>query len=541
MFKDMKIKWRLTLGICVILIFLILFFVLSISSMNKMHTNLERVVKINNERTHLEYSLINDSREVSLNLRNMILQKEKADDFGNNILKLRENYDSNLLKLEQLLDKEDLISIELLAKIKVSRDESRDLNDQVQNLINNDKNLEATNLMLTKASSRVNQWIADTDELIHHEEELSKINNEEGQNSYTRTLTYMILISIIVCSLSLLVVILLHLSIIKPLRIGIEAAKRISSLDLTVDLKEERRGDEIGDLIESFEFMVSSLRLQVKEMKEGVITLASSSSEILASTSQIATGAAETASSISETSATVEEVRQAAQLSSEKANNVADNAQHAMQVTVTGQEAIDETINVMNNIRRQMESIANTIVTLSDQSQLIGGIIASVNDIADQSNLLAVNAAIEAAKAGEQGKGFTVVAQEIKSLAEQSKKATAQVRSILGDIQKATSAAVMATEQGNKAVEVGVKQSIKAGEAIRLISENSDESLQATTQIVASSQQQVIGMNQISLAMENINQAGIEIAASMKQSENTAKGLNELGVKLKQIVEQYKL
>ncbi len=115
----------------------------------------------------------------------------------------------------------------------------------------------------------------------------------------------------------------------------------------------------------------------------------------------------------------------------------------------------------MKRIQTHMDSIAASIVRLSDQSQAIGEIIASVNDLAEQSNLLAVNAAIEAAKAGEQGKGFAVVAQEVRSLAEQSKQATAQVRNILGDIQKATSAAVMATEQGSKAVEAGVKQSAR--------------------------------------------------------------------------------
>jgi len=147
----------------------------------------------------------------------------------------------------------------------------------------------------------------------------------------------------------------------------------------------------------------------------------------------------------------------------------------------------------------------------------------------------------EAARAGEQGKAFAVVAQEIKSLAEQSKQATTQVRTILNDVQKATSAAVMATEQGSKAVEAGVKQSAQAGEAIRVLAESSTEAVQAATQIVASSQQQVVGMNQIGTAMENVNQAGAETAASMKQAETAAKNLHELGQKLKGMVEQFKV
>jgi methyl-accepting chemotaxis protein len=195
----------------------------------------------------------------------------------------------------------------------------------------------------------------------------------------------------------------------------------------------------------------------------------------------------------------------------------------------------------MHDIQNQMEAVANTIVRLSEQNQQIGEIIASVTDVADQANLLAVNAAIEAAKAGEQGKGFAVVAQEIKNLAQQSKQATIQVRNILIDVQKATSAAVMATEQTSKAVENGVKQSIQAGEAIKKLADSSSKALEAASQIVASSQQQVVGMDQIGLAMQNINQAGTENAASMIQAEKAAKGLNELGQKLKLLVEQYKL
>ena len=179
-----------------------------------------------------------------------------------------------------------------------------------------------------------------------------------------------------------------------------------------------------------------------------------------------------------------------------------------------------------------------SLIALIWSSQSIGGIIASVTDIADQSNLLAVNAAIEAAKAGEHGRGFAVVAQEIKNMAEQSKQATLQVRNILNDIQKATGAAVMATEQGSKAVETGVKQSRQAGEAIRLLAESNTDAVQVATQIVASSQQQVVGMDQISTAMQNINQAGAETAASMTQSERSAQNLHDLGQKLKEIVER---
>jgi methyl-accepting chemotaxis protein len=188
-----------------------------------------------------------------------------------------------------------------------------------------------------------------------------------------------------------------------------------------------------------------------------------------------------------------------------------------------------------------METIAESIVSLSEQGLAIGEIITTVNDLAEQSNLLAVNAAIEASKAGEHGKGFAVVAQEVRSLAVQSKEATAQVRTILNDIQKATNAAVMATEQGSKAVEAGERQTGEAGESIRVLADSIAESANASTQIAASSHQQMVGIEQVAQAMENIREASTLSVTSTRQSELSAQNLHELGQRLKLLVDRFKL
>jgi methyl-accepting chemotaxis protein len=329
--------------------------------------------------------------------------------------------------------------------------------------------------------------------------------------------------------------------IANPLREISGVAERIALGDLTVNVPSNSRADEVGTLAQTFRRMVETLRGVTGEILEGVNVLGASASEILAATTQVAAGAAETATAVSQTTTTVEEVKQTAQVSSQKARYVSESAQKSAQVSQTGKQSVDEAIGGMTRIRDQMESIADSIVRLSEQSQAVGEIIATVNDLADQSNLLAVNAAIEAAKAGEQGKGFAVVAQEVKSLAEQSKQATAQVRMILGDIQKATSTAVLATEQGSKAVEAGVTQSTGAGEAIRTLADSIAEATQAATQIAASSQQQLVGMDQVALAMENIKQASAQNVASTRQAEAAAQNLHELGQKLKQLVQQYKV
>lgn len=324
-----------------------------------------------------------------------------------------------------------------------------------------------------------------------------------------------------------------------PLRDVVAAAKRIATGDLRATLTLGERRDEIGELSQAFHRMVENLGSMQREIQEGVNVLATSASEIFSATAEIAAGATETATAVSQTTATAEEVKQTAQVSAQKSGHVADIAQRAAQSAQTGRKAIDESVAGMQHIREQMELIAETVVRLSEQSQAIGEIISSVNDLAEQSNLLAVNAAIEAAKAGEHGKGFAVVAHEIRNLASQSKESTAQIRTILNDIQRATSATVMAAEQGGKAVETGVRQVNQSGEAIRTLAESIVAAAQAATQITASTQEQLIGIDQVAIAIQNILQASKQNATATQQVESGAKNLNQLGQNLKSVAQKF--
>jgi len=364
---------------------------------------------------------------------------------------------------------------------------------------------------------------------------------KESQDSARDAYALVLLLIIASIIITVFIAVFLTRSITVPLYQAVTVAERVAGGDLTVAVPVTASRDELGSLLQTFQRMVKNLRSQTLEIQEGVNVLAASAGEILASTSQVASSAAETASAVNETTVTVEEVKQTTLVTSQKARQVSDSAQKSLQVSHHGRKSVEDAVQGMSRIREQMETIAESIVSLSEQSQAIGEIIATVNDLAEQSNLLAVNAAIEAAKAGEHGKGFAVVAQEVRSLAEQSKQATAQVRTILNDIQKATNAAVMATEQGSKAVEAGEKQSIEAGEAIRLLADSITESANASTQIAASSQQQMVGMDQVALAMENIKEASTLSVTGTQQAEQSAQNLHELGQKLKRLVEQFKL
>jgi len=348
--------------------------------------------------------------------------------------------------------------------------------------------------------------------------------------------------TIIICVFLLYLVSLYIIkSITDSLRIFINLSEKVANGDLTVSVSQEYTKDEVGILIKTFQKMVENLRELTSQIKGGANALASSAGQISTSVAQIASAATETASAASETSTTVEEVRQTSMDSNRKAKNVSESAQKAVQISQTGEQSVLETINGMHHIEEQMASIAESILKLSEHGQAIGSIIATVEDVAEQSRLLAVNASIEAVKAGEHGKGFAVVAQEVRSLAEQSKQATSRVRSILDDIQKATSEAVMKTEQGSKAVDAGVKLSAEAGEAIKRLASAVAEAAQATTQISVSAQEQLVGMDQVVSAMESIKQASNQNVTATKQVESASHDLYNLGQNLKKQIELYKL
>jgi methyl-accepting chemotaxis protein/PAS domain-containing protein len=276
----------------------------------------------------------------------------------------------------------------------------------------------------------------------------------------------------------------------------------------------------------------------IQQIREGAENIASATAEIMASTQQQASTSLEQTSAVTQTTSTMDQTRQTSQQAASEAERVARMTSDSESLTEKGLEAVKRVTDGMTLIRDQVEDIANTILALSEQSQQIGKIIATVNDIADQSNLLALNAAIEAARAGEAGKGFSIVAGEVRSLAEQSRHATAQVREILVDIQKAAERSVIVTKEGTKRVEEGQKMALETGEAFRAINESIKNVKGANQQIAAASRQQSMGINQVQSAMESISEGARQNEEATRQVEEAAKGLDELAHNLKNLVKQ---
>lgn len=331
-----------------------------------------------------------------------------------------------------------------------------------------------------------------------------------------------------------------------------QTADRISAGDLT--LRAPVQGsDELALLGSSFNAMTDNLRSMIETEREGRAKLAellsttaetanslsAAATEILAGTTQQATGMQQQSAAVAETVTTVDEVLQTSEQAAQRATAVSDSAQRAAEVSQAGRAAVENTITTMTAIKTQAAATAESILSLAERGQAIGEIVAAVTDIADQTNLLALNASIEASRAGEQGRGFSVVAAEIKALADQSKKATAQVRQILGDIQKGTTSAVIATEEGAKRIDQALVTISEGGSTIRALEHTITNAAQLAAQIAASAGQQATGMAQIQQAMVHINQASSQNLAATRQSEEAARSLHALGSRLKELLVGY--
>jgi methyl-accepting chemotaxis protein len=282
-----------------------------------------------------------------------------------------------------------------------------------------------------------------------------------------------------------------------------------------------------------------ALRDLLRQIKDASERLSQAAAEILAVTTQQIASATEQEAAVTQTMATVDEVRTTVTQTAERAQSVADAAAQSMIVSESGEGAVNDSMEGMQAIQERVTDIATTILALSERTQQIGEIIDTVNEIADQSKLLALNASIEAARAGEEGRGFAVVAMEVRQLAEQSRQATARVAGILNEIQQATNTAVMVTEEGSKQADSGAQLVDMAGDAIRDLAVTLETSAQAATQIAASTHQQANGMDQLAAAMNTIRQATTQAAASTRQAEESARSLAAMAGELEALVVEY--
>jgi methyl-accepting chemotaxis protein len=328
--------------------------------------------------------------------------------------------------------------------------------------------------------------------------------------------------------------------LVAPLRQLTDAAHRIAQGDLRESVSIQS-SDEVGQLASAFTAMTARLKDMLLHLQSSSTMLGDSVRGLNASAEEQNQMVSRQAAAVQETQVTAQEIRQTSLLAAKTAGTVLTVAERADELGRNGEQAIGASIQGMEELRSHVVQITERILALSTRTAQISGITETVKNLADQSNLLAVNAAIEAARSGEQGKGFAVVAREIRALADQSIRSTNQVREILVDISAAIAATVSLTEEGAQRMEEGLSQVRASGSSLRELSTIIRDNAASVRQIAHAVNQQNGGIEQIFGAVNELNQLMTQTVDVIGNTTKSAVSLKALSDEVAEMVREYRV
>jgi methyl-accepting chemotaxis protein len=329
-------------------------------------------------------------------------------------------------------------------------------------------------------------------------------------------------------------------SVTKPLEQAVSIANALAGGDLRVEV-EVKSQDETGQLMAALQNMVHNLRQLMSDTINISNSIASASHELHATSDQIATGSEEVAC---QTGTVASASEQMSATSIDIARNCTAAVESSMMTSTAasnGSRVVQETIGGMTKIADRVRETARTVDALGSRSEQIGEIIGTIEDIADQTNLLALNAAIEAARAGEQGRGFAVVADEVRALAERTTRATKEIGEMIKAIQNETKQAVRAMEEGVSEVERGAVSSQKSGEALTEILEQINQVTAQIHQISTAAEEQTATTSEITTNMQQISEVVQQTSRGAEETSTAAAQLADQAQQLQTIVGRFKV
>jgi methyl-accepting chemotaxis protein len=414
------------------------------------------------------------------------------------------------------------------------------MNSEFIPLVSSGKYAEANALRQVKMTPvRVQQGEAAA-EALKLINEHTKEREEEAASAIARGNTLMIVVALAVLGIIGLVVFLVASHIGRQVEKLQSAARALADGDLTHHMVADS-ADEIGDVGRALNTAFEKMSEAVGEISRHAETIASASEEISSSASQISASSDTQKQQVMQVATAMQEMSSTVLQVSDNSAQAADNAQASGKIAIDGGKIVEETIVVIRELADSTRGTAHKIEELGKSSDSIGRIIGTIDDIADQTNLLALNAAIEAARAGEQGRGFAVVADEVRKLAERTTTATKEIAGMIETIQHETKSAVdaMRTETGR--VDAGVEAASKAGEVLSAIITSAGTQHEMITHIATAATEQAAATEQVNGNMEQISRMVQQSAVSAEESAKACQDLSSLAFDLQQVVSKFKV
>jgi len=538
--SDMKIGVRLGAAFCVIVLMMLIIGGFAITRMGQLDTQIGNLVEDKFPKTVLLNDIDRQVNLVARAIRNIIIigSGDEIAKEEKRITEAREKISKSLDELAKIV-RSDTGKAHLKSVTDARDTYIRALNETIR-LINSGDKEKARQEMLSSLRAAQNAYLVSIEKMNEYQtKEVEKVAKQADENVMQ---TRIIIIGVLAAAtiLSIILALFIMRSITRPLAELVQMNMRLADGDLSIKIA-VTGADEVGQLAESSRQVVTNLRNIITHVSDTANQVASAALQLQSTASQIATGAEEVASQTSTVATASEEM---AATSSDIAHNcslAADSSKLTSESATHGGAVVQETIAGMSRIAEQVRHSAETVEKLGTRSEQIGEIIGTIEDIADQTNLLALNAAIEAARAGEQGRGFAVVADEVRALAERTTRATKEISEMIKAIQHETRVAVRAMEDGVVEVEKGAESSQRSGEALETILRQIGEVSMQINQIATAAEEQTATTGEITTNIQQVTDVVHETARGAHETATAASQLSSNAVILQELVRKFRI
>jgi len=538
-FMNMKIGMRLGIGFGLVLILLALMGAIGIRSTGKINQDLERMVKDDYGKIQLANDI--NARVGSLVEKfGMIMLTDQAGRGAvkQDIDKMRSEYKELMDKLEKLVTTDK--GKKLIADAKAALDNGKKANNEVIELSLAGKTAEAQAIFNKDAYPLDLKIKSAFDAIVDYQEEVMAASHAGATAEFRSSRLATIGIIAVAILVGILTSYYITKSITRPIADAVGVADALAAGNLTIAVQSKSR-DETGQLMEHLREMVHNLRDMISRTVDISSGIAAASNQLHSTSTQIATGAEEVSCQANTVATASEEMSATSSDIARNCSMAADASRQTTDSAKAGAHVVSETINGMNIIADRVRHTSKTIEALGARSDQIGEIVGTIEDIADQTNLLALNAAIEAARAGEQGRGFAVVADEVRALAERTTKATHEIGEMIKAIQRETHEAVKAMDEGVREVEKGAESSQKSGRALEEILERINEVTMQVNQIATAAEEQTATTGEVTSNIQQINEVVHNTAQGAEETAKAAAQLAGQAEELQGLVSRFRL